>query len=745
MVGGFNGRILTVDLTTKQTEVRSFGEAEVRKYLGGRGLAAYYYVKEVPASCDPLGSENSLIIMTGPLTGTSVPASTKLSLATKSPETGHYTTSNAGGDFGPFLKQAGFDGLIIRGASAEPTWISLEDGQVEFHEAASLWGKDAFSTAEALAKERPGASVVCIGPAGEVGVRFATVQADGRSFGRGGAGAVFGAKKLKAITVSGHGSVPVADPQGLKAVLPQLSQDVRAGKLDLTEYGTNQLTEIINSHGCYPTRNFSTATFEGAGELGARTMKARYWVKNEACWRCPIACTKRCQVNQGPWAGAQSDPDYESIWALGGHCGVADFGAVVKANWLCDAYGMDTMSGGYMVGLAMELFERGLITLDDTDGIAFSFGNATALVEGLRLIAERKAIGNLLAEGVLGVAKAHPEWSKYLMHVKGSPLAAYDPRGLLGMGLAYGTSSRGACHNVGGWTISEELLSGKYDPLSGEGKAHLVRTAQDTRAYVDSLGLCTNARKPLGFTESPREVVLKLVTGLDLTSDLMTIGERIYSLERLCLNREGITTKDDQLPERLTSEVLPAGPAQGRRVEPEIYRKMLQEYYQERGWDEQGIVRGETLRRLGLSELVADGAGRTAAITVSNIERTEAEPGPKSFSALLQGEETKVLRDSFILLSPANAPTDNLTAGYTVIYPGCRTSGHAHAEYEEIYHVTKGAGRMRIGEEEFEIKAGDTFLVPFGLFHTTFNPHHEVLEYFWVLSGCHGHPKTDRG
>ena len=603
MVGGFNGRILVVDLTEHSTSAVTFGESEVHLYLGARGMAAYLYAGRVRPEIDPFSPENEVIFVTGILTGTDVPASTKMSLATKSPETGHYTTSNSGGDFGPFLKRAGFDGLIVRGCSAEPVWISIEDDRIRFHSAGDLWGKDTFLTHRILTEAIPGASILRIGPAGEAGVRFSTIQVDGRSFGRGGAGAVLGSKNLKAIAVKGTGKPSIADLAGLKAILPEIVKSVGAGKADLTMYGTSQLTEVINSFGCYPTRNFSTAVFEEAEAIGARSMKEKYWVRNSSCWRCPIACGKMCEVREGVWAGAKSDPEYESIWSLGGHCGVGDFGAVIKANEVCDAYGMDTMSAGYMVGLAMDLFQRGLVTTADTGGRELPFGSGEALVETLRMIGDREQIGDLLAEGVLGVAERHPDWSRYMMHVKGSPFAAYDPRGFFGIGLTYGTSSRGACHNVGGWTIADELISGKYDRFSGEGKAHLVKTLQDTRAYIDSLGLCTNARLPLGFSDSPKEVILKLVSGLDLTPDLMAIGERIYSLERVCLNREGITVADDQLPARIMDEPLPEGQAKGVRLDRETYNKMLQEYYQERGWNDRGIVRPETLVRLGLDDL----------------------------------------------------------------------------------------------------------------------------------------------
>lgn len=724
MIGGFQGQVLEIDLTRRTCAVRKVGDDEVLRFLGARGLAAHWYSREVEPAVDALGPTNRAYLVTGILTGTAVPASTKLTLCTKSPETGHYTTSNSGGDFGPFLKKAGFDGLILSGAADRPTWLDIHDEQVTFNDGTDLWGK-ATTEAEAALRERvPGASVLVIGPAGERRVRFACVQVDGRSFGRGGTGAVLGSKNLKAITVRGSKEVAIADPEGLKQALPEIIKSVRVAKPDLAEYGTANLTDLINKYGCYPARNFQTAVFDGVVGLSAKTIKAKYWVRNSACWRCPIACAKVCETQNEEGPKRVSDPEYESIWALGAHCGVSDFGAVIAANALCDDYGFDTMSGGYMVGLAMELFERGLICESDTGGLRLVFGSPEALLSGLEMIGERRGIGDLLAEGVLGVARVHPEWSQYMVHVKGSPFAAYDPRGFCGIGLSYGTSSRGACHNVGGYTIYDELVSGKYDRFAALGKAHLVKSLQDTRAYLDSLGLCTNARKPLGFTDAPKEVVLKLVSGRDLTPELMTAGERIYTLERWILNREGITAEDDQLPPRIMNEPLPEGEAKGHRVEPEVYQTMLMEYYRERGWTEDGIVPRETLERLGIAP----------GVKVRNIENGELQESQHLFRHLLPKKETNVLRDSVVLISPANSTTRTLTAGYTVVYPGCRTSGHAHLEYEEIYHVVKGKGVMTVGDQTFEIRAGDTFLVPFGEFHTTDNPFRESLEYFWVIS-----------
>ena len=277
----------------------------------------------------------------------------------------------------------------------------------------------------------------------------------------------------------------------------------------------------------------------------------------------------------------------------------------------CDEVGIDTISAANAVALSMELYERGLITSADTTGIDARFGNGMALVEMVRLISERRGIGAVLAEGMVGVARAHPEWRPYITTVKGMPFPAYDPRGFHGMGLAYGTSSRGACHNVGGWTIRAELQSGKYDRYALEGKGALVKSIQDTRAYVDSLGICTVVRGALGFSEQPSKDTLHAVTGHDFTPDLLEIGERIYNLERLILNREGIRQKDDLLPERIAREVVPSGPAQGHVLTGAMYDVMLDEYYALRGWDRDGVRPPETVHRFGLDELLSERTSET--------------------------------------------------------------------------------------------------------------------------------------
>ena len=284
-----------------------------------------------------------------------------------------------------------------------------------------------------------------------------------------------------------------------------------------------------------------------------------------------------------------------------------DYAAIVKANELCDQIGIDTMSAGNAVALTMELYERGLITSEDTEGVEARFGSGEALVEIVRLIGRRQGIGDLLAEGMIEVARRRPEWKPYILAVKGMPLAAYDPRGFHGIGLTYGTSSRGACHNVGGWTIRAELQSGQYDRYALKGKGALVKSIQDNRAYVDSLGICTVVRGSMDFSDNPQGHVMKAVTGYDFTPELLEIGTRIYTLERLILNREGVSRKDDLLPERIFKEAVPSGPVKGRTLTEEMYAVMLDEYYDQRGWDSDGVPTPETVERLGLEKLLGTG------------------------------------------------------------------------------------------------------------------------------------------
>jgi aldehyde:ferredoxin oxidoreductase len=606
LTGGYLLRLLRIDLSSLAHHEEQVPEEDVLRFMGGRGLGALHYYREIQPNVRPLSAENKLFFFTGPLTGVPLPSTTKFSLTARSPETGLYLCTNSGGDFGPQLKCAGYDAIIVEGRASQPVYLRIIDREVTFHDASpflELHAGDARAALREDAKDDQ-ASVLSTGPAAERQVRFANILVDqGRAFGRGGAGAAMASKQLKGIVVRGTGTIPLADPARVKAIRRAAVENLRTTRANHTRYGTAQYVEVINALGCYPARNFQSSHLDGAEGTYAEAMREGYLARNTACFHCPIACGKACEVREGPYRGALARLEFETIGMFGGSCALTDLGAIIACNELCDEYGMDTISTGNAVALVMELWERGALKPDDTTGMPVHFGDGEAALHVIRLIAERRGIGALLAEGMRGVAAARPDWSPYILAVKGLPVAAYDPRGFFGMGLTYGTSSRGACHNVGGWTIRDELQSGKYDRYALEGKGDLVKRLQDTRGYLDSLGLCTIPRHPLGFTDQPTGDVLLAVTGHDFTPELARIGERIYTLERIVLNREGVRRGDDYLPQRFMQEPVPDGPAKGRVLTREMYDVMLDEYYALRGWDSDGVPTPQRLRALSLDTL----------------------------------------------------------------------------------------------------------------------------------------------
>ncbi len=589
--GGYRGKLLRVDLARERHTIEPVPDTILEQYLGGRGVAAHYYHEGMGSSVDPLSPANKLIFFTGPLTGLPLPATTKFQCATRSPETGIYLCTNSSGEVGPYLKRQGYDGLIIEGQARRDLYLALADGQVEFRDASDLVMLDTPAAIKAVRAdgEAPDAAVMAIGPAAYNDVRYACIMVGDRSFGRGGAGRVMAAKRLKAVAVSSRGEIPVANPARIKEILPAAAKNARETKRAHNLFGTNQYTEVMNELGCYSVRNFTSGVFEGAATLSKDYVTRHYKDRSSACFRCPVACAQVCSVREGPLAGAVSDPEYETVGTLGGVCGVSDFAAVIAGNQLCDEYGIDTMTVGCVIGYAMECYERGLFTREDTGGLELRFGDAAVMLELIRQIGRGVGFGSLLGKGFRELARTHPATAYYMMHVKGMAFAAYEPRGFYGMALAYGTSSRGACHNVGGWTIRDELLTGEYDRFALEGKGELVKRLQDTRGYIDSLGICTVVRSSMGFTDSPTGDVLLAATGVDFTPRLMTIGERVIDLERTILVREGITRKDDYLPDRIFTEPLPEGPAKGRMLTREMYDVMLDEYYRLRRWDRRGV------------------------------------------------------------------------------------------------------------------------------------------------------------
>ena len=598
--GVYIGKILRIDLTAEKDHEEELAGNLIKKYLGGRGIAAYYYYKELNSDIKPLSPDNKLFFFTGPLTGLPLPATTKFQCATRSPETGSYLCSNSSGDLGPYLKRRGYDGIIIEGRASRPVYLVIMEQGVEIKDASEIVSLTTFETERTVRQLAgdPRLAVMSVGPAAFSGVRYANIMVGDRSFGRGGAGLVMASKNLKAVAVSSSGAIPIADPEKIKAICTEAVKAAKETRRGHNLYGTNQYTEIMNELGCYSVRNFTTGVFEGVNTINKDYVTEHYKVKSAACYRCPVACAQVCEVKEGDYKGIRSDPEYETVGTIGAACGVSDFGAIIAGNYLCDEYGVDTMTVGNVISYAMECFERGLFTLEDTEGFDLRFGDAHAMVEAIRMIGEGKGFGITLGKGFRELAEQYPETCHYMMHVKWMPFAAYEPRGFYGMGLAYGTSSRGACHNVGGWTIRDELISGQYDRFALQGKGELVKRLQDTRGYIDSLGICTVVRSTMGFTDNPSGEVMEAVTGVDLTPDLITIGERIVNLERMILNREGLGRKDDYLPRRIMEEPLPEGPAKGSVLTRDMYDVMLDEYYQLRGWDGDGVPFPETLRKL---------------------------------------------------------------------------------------------------------------------------------------------------
>jgi len=605
--GGYLGKLLRVNLADRTHSIEDIPDSWIKKLMGGRGIGAKIYYDEIGPDVKPFDKENKVILMAGPLTGLPLPAATKFQLTTKSPETGGYLCSNCSGRVGTQLKRCGFDGMIIEGKADDWIYITVKEGKVAFEDASALKGKQIGETLETLygAVGSKKAGVLTVGPAAENLVKISYVCVDRRAFGRGGAGAVFGSKRVKGLAVYGTGDIPVADLKKVDEIRTGAYKNLRESRANHTKYGTAQYLQPINELGCMPTRNFQTTYFESIDKIDHIAIFDNYKSGNSACDRCPVACGTVAEIKEGPYKGARARTEYENIGLLGPNCGIDDFGAIVAANQLCDELGLDTMSGGNMVALAMELFERGFITKEDTLGIECRFGKGKALLDMLTLIAKRKGIGDLLAGGMKEVELAKPEWKPYMVHVKGMSPAAYDPRGFYGNALTYGTSVRGACHNVGGWTIRAELQSGQYDRFALEGKGPLVHTIQDNRAYVDSLGICTVVRGSMEFSENPKGETMEAATGYPFTRQLLEIGSRIYSLERMILNREGVTRKGDMLPDRFLKEPVPSGPIKGRVLTEEMYNRLLDEYYDSRGWDRNGVVTEESRERLGLKELTA--------------------------------------------------------------------------------------------------------------------------------------------
>ena len=564
---GYMGSVLRVNLTKQRFFTQNLRKDLVRKFVGGNGFGITFLFREVGKDVDPLASENKLIFATGPLTGTPIPVAVEFGVFTKSPLTGHLGESYSSGFFAPQLKRSGYDVLIVEGRASKPVYLRIMDEDVRLEGAEDLWGRDCWETEEILRREEASkdSGVLTIGPAGENMVRFACVTSDlHRQAGRTGLGAVMGSKRLKAIVVKGSKEVEVAKPVELEDFVKEWRQEVlKSSKMKgLRAYGTPSLVVLENELGVMPTRNWRESLFEHAEEIGGEALRKLYVTRSVGCLdTCPIACGKRTLVREGPYKGTEVvGPENQTIYALGHNCGIGDLGAIIKANELCDRFGLDTMSTGCTLAFAMECYEKGRLTKDDLDGIDLRFGNEEALMESVRKIAYREGFGNLLAEGVKDLAtKLGAE--DYAIEIKGLEPSGFDLRGLKGAALAYAVSNRGGCHLRGRVEFIE--LLGLVDRFKTESKAKLVREREDLFTLLDSLIVCKFA-EPV-FDLSHLTNAYSLVTGKDLTEkELLQAGERTVNLERLFISREGLSRKDDTLPKRIMSEPITKGPMRAR-------------------------------------------------------------------------------------------------------------------------------------------------------------------------------------
>ena len=594
-MSGYCGKVLRIDLTAKTVNVEELDLDIAKKFIGGRGLGTYYIKTEVSPQVDALSPQNKIVIATGPLTGSKAPTSARYMVVTKSPLSGTIASSNSGGYWGAELKKAGYDLIILEGKSTQPCYISIKDDKVEIKDASKLWGKLVSETTDMLIDEEddPKGRVMTIGPAGEkLSLIAAIMNEKYRAAGRSGVGAVMGSKNLKAIFVRGTGTVESANPEKTKEVIKNTLQKIKENDvtaIGLPTYGTAVLVNVINESGIYPTKNFQESYFETADKASGEALAENYLQKNTACFRCPIACGRKCADGEGP--------EYETLWAYSADCGIDDLDVIIKANNLCTDYGLDTISAGSTIACAMELFEKGLITPDELDGPPLNFGSKEAIVEWTRKMGACEGFGQKLAQGSFRLAKSYGN-EELSMSVKKLEIPAYDPRGVQGQGLQYATSNRGGCH-VRGYLISPEILGlpERLDRFSLEGKATWVKAFQDLTAVIDSLGLCLFTS--FAINADDYTALFNAIVGENYsTEDIMTAGDRIWNLERLYNLAAGIGPDQDKLPKRLLKEAIPSGPSKGH-----VHRlsELLPQYYKERGWSDQGLPTEAKLTELQLS------------------------------------------------------------------------------------------------------------------------------------------------
>jgi len=618
---GYNGKILRVDLSERKVWTEEPDELTYRTYLGGAGLAVQYLLKELPKDIDPLSPDNVLVLACSVITGTPVPGASRFTAAAKSPLTGGYGEAEAGGWWGPELKRAGYDAIIVKGKASAPVYLWINDGEVEIRDASKVWGMVTGDSQEAIRDElgHSLARILQIGPGGEKLVRYACIinelkHANGRT----GMGAVMGSKNLKAIAVRGTNKLEMADRDGMREVLKWLKENYVQKPGDMHDMGTARLAPSLSENGILPTHNFRDGEFDGAMDISGERMNDTILVRRGTCFACSVACKRVVEITDGPYPVDQryGGPEYETIASLGSLCDVDDLAAISKGNELCNKYTLDTISTGVSIAFAMECYDNGILTKEDTGGIELEFGNADAMVKMVEMIGNREGLGDVLAEGVMRAAqKIGNGAEKFALHVRGQELPMHEARGKRSLVLAYSLSPTGpdhmeAPHDVVYASLNPEgqhalSLFGLLEPVDsmdmGPKKVRAFYYAKQLFDLYNCIGMCDFVGVPIGPL-AVRELVkhVNTVTGWDTSLwELLKAGERSNVMMRLLNFREGFTKDDDTLPERLFQE-LQNGALKGEKIDKDEFKKMKETYYEMAGWDKSGYPTKAKLAELGL-------------------------------------------------------------------------------------------------------------------------------------------------
>jgi len=600
--GGYFKRILWVDLTAEKIEARELSEDFILQYIGGRGFGVKLVWDHLEEGRDPLSPDNLIAISPGPLNGCYLPASGKTSFVSISPQTGLYGDSNMGGSFGVELRQAGYDGIAIVGRAPRLSYLWIDDDEVKIVPSEGLKGKRSLE-AEGMIKKEIGddhVRIATIGPAGENLVRFAGLCSDwGRNAGRLGMGAVLGSKNIKAIAVRGSKDLPIYRLERLRELSRESFKSLSRHRLFefWQQQGLMSVVDYVNEAGVMPTFNFRAGRFDQANQVNGSVMEDRYKIGDAACFACPMACSNVCLVKEGKYVGTVVEgPEYETACMFGSNLGVSNFACILKANQLCDELGIDTISTGSLIGVMIEALEYGLVSRSDLDGLALKWGAEEEILTLVEKIAYREGVGNTLADGSLKVIERWPQLKPIVSQVKGLEQSAYDGRVAISMALAYGTSDIGA-HHARAWTIAKELEMGRNWDLAK--KADLVIYHQTIRPLFDMLGVCRLPWIELGFNEEAYAQYFQAITGVDYTlKDLLERSNHIYNMTRMINVRLGVSRKDDYPPPRTFEVPIPDGPQAGKVLSREEYEKILDIYYEKRGWNKEGIPSPEIQKRI---------------------------------------------------------------------------------------------------------------------------------------------------